>query len=75
MRRIDRSQQGLRIGRLSQRLGDPVALVALVRVVAAEFLQERNDLRGLLLGQDRDLERQLVAAGRQFVVVALSDRE
>ncbi len=49
VRRPDRVKNGLRIGRLRHRFRDYVAVVALVRVVAAEFFQQRNDFRRFLL--------------------------
>jgi hypothetical protein len=64
VRRPDRMEHRLRIQWLRQGLGDSVAVVALVRIVEAERFEQRDDLRRLPLGQDRELEGQLVAPGR-----------
>lgn len=53
-RRQDRIEHDLRIGRLRKRLRHFVAMIALVRVVAAKFFQERNDFRRFLLAEDRE---------------------
>src|SRR5208337_454520 len=68
VRRPDRVENGLRIGRLRHRFRDYVAVVALVRVVAAEFFQQRNDFGRFLLWEDRELQRQLISPRREFVV-------
>ena len=60
---------------MRQRLGEFVAMVALVGVVAAKFLQERNDLRRLLIAEDGKLERELVASRRQLIVGAARDQD
>ena len=53
-RRQDRIEHDLRIGRFRKRLRHFVAMIALVRVVAAKFFQERNDFRRFLLAEDRE---------------------
>jgi hypothetical protein len=65
----------MRIRRFRKRLGGRIARIALVRIVAAEFPQQRDDLRRLPLGKDGDLERQLVASIGELILVALRDED
>ena len=67
---LDRAGHGLRVGRLRQRLGDLVAVVALVGVVAAELLEQGDDLRRLLVAEDGEFEGELVAPRLELVVGA-----
>jgi hypothetical protein len=73
-RRFDRLEHDLRVGGLGHRFGDMVAPVALMWVVATEFLEERDDLGRLGLGENGERKRELLSPGRELVVVALRDQ-
>ena len=52
MRCFDRFEHQIRVSGLGQRIGDLVREIALMRIVATEFLERRDDLCGLSLSED-----------------------
>ena len=71
MRCFDRFEHEIWVSGLGQRIGDLVREVALMRIVATEFLEQRNDLCGLSLGEDGELEGELLPPCGQLVIVPL----
>jgi hypothetical protein len=51
-----------------------IAAIILMRVVAAEFPEERDDLRRFPLGENGELDCKLLASRRELVVMALCDQ-
>ena len=62
------SSTRIRVSGLGQRIGDLVREVALKRIVATEFLEQRDDLCGLSLSEDGELEGQLFPPCGQLVI-------
>ena len=68
---LDRVDHRLRVGGFGHDVGLPIDSIVNVGTVSTEFFDERDRLRDLLLGQDRELEGQQFPMSGQTIVAPL----
>ncbi len=71
VRRLDRLEYRLRVGGLGERFSLGIMTIVDATIIAPKLFQQFNDLGCLLLAQDREFERQLLAVRGQLVLAPL----